>query len=102
MTKTQRKSKRIRVALPVRVTLFDEEHAATKEMEGKLQDLSVGGCSIHAQQEIPIGDRVQVQIELDEHYANKFHQQQLTARGAVIRSLRKDSGILISIRFTKP
>ncbi len=95
----QRKQKRLRLELPVRISLLDQENAA--ETDARLYDLSAGGCAIHVEHEIPIATRVQVRIRLDEHLTEKFGKPELTARGAVCRLERHVNEWLVSIRFFK-
>lgn len=101
MTSELRRQKRLHLDLPIHVTLLDEVKGMPSESEGKLYDLSVGGCAFFHANEIPIGSRVQVKIELNEALAKKFHKQELTARGAIIRIQKQSSEYLLSVRFFK-
>jgi len=95
----QRRQKRLRLELPVRISLLDREDAA--EMDARLYDLSAGGCAIHADHEFPIGTRVHVRITLDENLTARFGKPELTARGAVCRLERHMNEYLVGIRFFK-
>ena len=95
----QRRQKRLKLELPVKICLLDQE--GTPEQEGRLYDLSAGGCAVHFEREIPIGTRVQVRIKLDETLAAKFNKPELTARGAVCRIEHHRDEYLLSIRFFK-
>jgi c-di-GMP-binding flagellar brake protein YcgR len=95
----QRRQKRLRLELPVRITLLDREEEA--ELVARLYDLSAGGCAVHIDHEIAIGTRVQVRITLDEHLTERFGKPELTARGAVCRLERHMDQFLVSIRFFK-
>jgi len=64
-----------------------------------LHDLSPGGCSLFSEARLPVGNRVQVRIQLNEKLKEKFGKEELTARGAVIRSIPKGEGYLITLRF---
>lgn len=96
-----RREKRIRLTLPVLLSLIQDDGSTTPEKEGKLRDLSRGGCAVLHEREVPVGSRVAVQITLDEDLAKKFGNQQLSARGVVCRVQRQDPDFLLSIRFFK-
>lgn len=99
----QRRQKRVRLDLPVRIHLLTGDDSHLEPFgTGKLHDLSAGGCAFHYHQEIPIGTRVEVQIELDENLTKKFQKPVLTARGAICR-IEKHEGkeYLLSVRFFK-
>ena len=96
-----RREKRIRLALPVQLSLIQDDGNITPEKEGKLHDLSKGGCAVIHERELPVGSRVAVQIALDEELAAKFGNQQLSARGVVCRIQKQGSDYLLSIRFFK-
>jgi c-di-GMP-binding flagellar brake protein YcgR len=96
-----RREKRILLALPVQLSLIQEDGSTIREKEAKLRDLSKGGCAILHEREIPIGSRVALQITLDEEHAAKFGKQQLSARGAICRIQKQNSEFLLSIRFFK-
>jgi PilZ domain-containing protein len=101
MTGELRRQKRLHLDLPIHVTLLDELKGIPSESEGKLHDLSAGGCAFFHVNEIPIGSRVQVKIELDEALKKRFRKQELTARGAIVRIEKHPSGFLLSVRFFK-
>jgi len=92
-----RKDRRIRLNLPVEVHTLPEE--SSKRSKGMLHDLSPGGCSLFSESQLPVGNRVQVRIHLNEKLQEKFGKEELTARGAVIRSIPKGEGYLITLRF---
>ena len=101
MASELRRQKRLHLDLPIHVTLLDEVKGVPSESEGKLHDLSPGGCAFFHVNEIPVGSRVQVKIELDEPLQKRFRKQELTARGAIIRIEKHPSEFLISVRFFK-
>ena len=89
------------MSLPVYVTLIQADHSPGAESIGTLYDLSIGGCAFHHVKELPIGERVQVRIELNEQLAAKFRKPLLTARGVIIRCVREEPyhDFLVSVRF---
>lgn len=101
MNSDNRAQKRIRLSLPVHVTMIQADHSLGAESVGVLYDLSVGGCAFHHVQELPIGERVQLRIELNEQLAERFRKPVLTARGVIIRCVREEPhhDFLVSIRF---
>lgn len=101
MDSENRTQKRIRLNLTVHVTMVQIDHSLGAESVGKLYDLSVGGCAFHHTEELPIGERVQVRIELNEQLAARFRKPVLTARGVIIRCVREEPhhDFLVSIRF---
>lgn len=99
MTSKDRESKRIRLDLPVEVTRYADDQSVIGVSQGNLHDLSPGGCAFHHDEEIPVGQRIQVRILLNDELSRKFSSKQLTARGAIIRSVRDRDGCLISLRF---
>jgi c-di-GMP-binding flagellar brake protein YcgR len=96
-----RRQKRLHLDLPIHVTLLDEVKGMPSESEGTLYDLSAGGCAFYHSQEIPIGSRVQVKIELNEALTKRFRKKELTARGAICRIQKHASSFLLSVRFFK-
>jgi len=94
------RQKRLKLALPVYVTEHPVDGSPEKLSEGKLRDLSVGGCAFFHHEEIPVGTRLHVKINLNEQLAAKFNKQQLTAKGAVVRTVHEKDEFLISVRFT--
>jgi c-di-GMP-binding flagellar brake protein YcgR len=101
MASELRRQKRLHLDLPMKITLLDEVKGIPSESEGKLYDLSAGGCAFVYPQEIPIGTRVQVKINLDEALSRKFNKKELTARGAICRIQHRTQGQLLSVRFFK-
>ena len=97
----QRRQKRIHGAMPVFVARFQGDAPAATEEEGRLYDLSAGGCAFYLPHEIGIGERVQVRIILADLLARKFMKPELTARGAVCRIERHVDQFLMGIRFLK-
>jgi hypothetical protein len=94
-----RKQKRVRIDLPVKLSVLDESGAVAEQREGKLQDLSKGGCAVIYFRELPVGTRTQVEIRLDDARAEKFGKRQLSVKGAVCRIQKKQKEFLLSIRF---
>lgn len=101
MTQDQRRQKRIRTALPVYVSHIHKDDSVEPETEGRLYDLSLGGCAFYFAQEIPIGERVQIRIVLGELLARKFMKPELSARGAICRIERHGDQFLLGVRFIK-
>lgn len=101
MGSEQRRQKRIRYAMPVHVRRFRDGDTLESEEQGRLYDLSAGGCAFYFPQEIPIGERIQVRIVLADLLARKFMKPELTARGAVCRIERHGDQFLLGIRFLK-
>jgi c-di-GMP-binding flagellar brake protein YcgR len=101
MASELRRQKRLHLDLPIQVTLLDQLKDLPSESEGKLHDLSAGGCAFFHTNEIPVGSRVQVRIELDEALKKRFRKQELTARGAIVRIEKHSSEFLLSVRFFK-
>lgn len=98
---TQQRQKRLQIELPVQIKLLDEAKEGERHSEGRLHDLSVGGCAFFHSREIPIGSRVQVKLVLNDVLAKKFQKQELTARGAICRIEKHGKEFLLSIRFFK-
>ncbi len=101
MASELRRQKRVHLDLPLQITLLDEVKGIPSQIEGKLSDLSVGGCAFIYSQEIPIGTRIQLKINLNEALSRKFNKKQLTARGAICRIQHRAQGQLLSVRFFK-
>ena len=95
----ERRSKRIRLDLPVDITGLNKDQSVAWQSHGRLHDLSAGGCAFHHDREIPVGERLHLRILLDEEHARKWKTQELHARGAVIRSVHESGGYLLSVRF---
>lgn len=98
----RRKLKRIRVDLPVHVQLLNESNVviSMNETKGMLYDFSGGGCAFHHVDKFPVGDRLQLRIELNDELSQKYSMKELTVRGAVVRSARLDDGYMTSVQFT--
>ncbi len=98
----RRKLNRIRVDLPVHVHLMNESNVliSKNESKGMLYDFSAAGCAFHHKDKFPVGDRLQLRIELNEELAHKYSMQELTVRGIVVRSGRLDDGYMTSVKFT--
>ena len=98
----RRKLKRIRVDLPVHVQLLNESNVAISknEKQGMLYDFSGGGCAFHHVDKFPVGDRLQLRIELNDELSQKYSMKELTVRGTVVRSARLDDGYMTSVQFT--
>ncbi len=94
-----RDGRRVRLNLPVTVILLNDDHSAAGESEGRLYDLSRGGCAFFHSSNLPVGKRVQLRIRLNESMAKKLNKQELKAHGAIIRSIPRASGYLLSVRF---
>ncbi|HEY7162413.1 MAG TPA: PilZ domain-containing protein [Acidobacteriota bacterium] len=101
MASELRRQKRLHLDLPINVRLLDEVKGVPSESEGKLHDLSAGGCAFFHINEIPVASRIQVKIELNEALQKRFRKKELTARGAIIRIEKHPSGFLLSVRFFK-
>lgn len=101
MDSEQRRQKRIRYTMPVLVMRLQDGDTVESEQQGRLYDLSAGGCAFYFPHEIPIGERIQVRIILTELLARKFMKPELTARGAVCRIERHGDQFLLGIRFVK-
>src|SRR5262245_37755848 len=101
MTDAERRHKRVHYPMAVHVALLNDDLSTQSEEEGRLYDLSAGGCAVYLSHELPIGQRIQVRIILAELLARRFMKPELTARGAVCRSERHDHRFLLGIRFFK-
>jgi hypothetical protein len=96
-----REGKRLKLNLPVKVTLFHDDHSVASESEGKLHDLSRGGCAFYHRTNLPVGRRVDLRIRLNEPLAKKLKKEELKAHGAIIRSIPQSTGFLLSVRFVR-
>ena len=94
-----RDARRVKLNLPVTIQLLDDNHNAMTETEGKLHDLSRGGCAFYHRTNLPVGRRVRLRIKLNETIANKLKKKELNAYGAIIRSIPHAAGHLLSVRF---
>ena len=102
MENEKRKLRRHKLELPVHIHLLNERHIITskRESEGRLIDFSAGGCLFQHGTRLPVGDHVQLRIELNEELRKKYNMPELTVRGSVIRARKDGTGYLISVRFT--
>src|SRR5262245_56125673 len=101
MASELRRQKRLHLDTPIHVMLLDEVKGMPAESEGRLYDLSVGGCAFFQSNEIRIGSRVQVKIALNEPLSKRFRKKELTARGAICRIQKHAAEYLLSVRFFK-
>ena len=99
MIEEQGRPKRLRLNLPVTVTFLDEDSRSGDVSQGRLHDLSVGGCSFTHERAILVGNRVHVRILLNEELAAKWNRTELNANGVVVRTVPEESAYLISVRF---
>jgi c-di-GMP-binding flagellar brake protein YcgR len=96
-----REGRRVRLNLPVDVTVFNDDHTIAAKSEGRLHDLSRSGCAFYHAGNLPVGNRVELRIRLTESLARKMNKTELIAHGAIIRSIPEKSGYLLSVRFGK-
>jgi c-di-GMP-binding flagellar brake protein YcgR len=98
----RRKLKRLEISLPVHVHLLNEKNVVVskKETDGVLYDFSAGGCAFSHKDKIPIGDRLQLRIELDEELSRKYSMKELTVRGAVLHCTKDEDGWVIGVKFS--
>ena len=96
-----RDGRRVRLNLPVHVMVLNDDHSVSDETQGRLHDLSRGGCAFYHRSNLPVGRRVELRIRLSESLARKLQKQELKAHGAIIRSIPGPSGYLLSVRFVK-
>jgi c-di-GMP-binding flagellar brake protein YcgR len=96
----ERRGKRIRLDLPVQISALTKDHTVEWVSEGRLRDLSAGGCAFYHPRDIPVGQRLQMRIVLDENHAFRWKTSELHAVGAVIRSVHENNEYLLSVRFT--
>jgi hypothetical protein len=101
MSSEQKRQTRLQVDLPVLVEQLDDVRKGERRFEGRLHNLSAGGCAFYHSIELPIGHRVQVKIVLNEDLAKKFKRPELTARGAIVRTEKHGEEYLQSVRFFK-
>ena len=97
-----RTAKRVRLNLPVKITLLNDDHSLGPESNGRLHDLSRGGCAFYHRANLPVGKRIELRIRLNEALTKKLKKKELKAQGAVIRSVPEAAGYLLSIRFVRP
>jgi c-di-GMP-binding flagellar brake protein YcgR len=96
-----RDARRVRLNLPVDITVFNDDHTVAAHSEGRLHDLSRGGCAFYHTKNLPVGNRVELRIQLTETLARKMNKSELIAHGVIIRSVPEKSGYLLSVRFGK-
>jgi hypothetical protein len=96
-----RQGRRIRLRLPVEVSLLNDDHSVAGAITGKLHDLSRGGCAFYHKTNLPVGKRVELRIRLNEALATKLHKTELKAHGAIIRSVPEAAGYLLTVRFVR-
>jgi c-di-GMP-binding flagellar brake protein YcgR len=98
----RRKLKRIEINLPVHVHVLNEKNVviSAKESDGILYDFSAGGCAFSHKEKIPIGDRLQLRIELNEELSRKYSMKELTVRGTVLHSSKEENGYVIGVKFS--
>jgi c-di-GMP-binding flagellar brake protein YcgR len=94
-----RDGRRVRLNLPVDITVYNDDHTIAAKSEGRLRDLSRGGCAFFHTKNLPVGNRVELRIHLTESLAKKMNKSELIAHGAIIRSIPEKKGYLLSVRF---
>jgi c-di-GMP-binding flagellar brake protein YcgR len=70
--------------------------ADKRKMQGKLLDISVGGCSIKMRTPVPVGAKFMIEFQLSES-----SDMNLEAIGQVLRTTRKGANTIIHIKFLK-
>jgi len=96
-----RDARRVRLNLSVDVILYNDDHTIAGETNGRLHDLSRGGCAFYHRSNLPVGRRIELRIRLSESLAKKLNKKELRAHGAIIRSVPESSGYLLSVRFAR-
>ena len=96
-----RDGRRVKLNLPVTVTLLNDDHSVSAESHGKLHDLSRGGCAFYHRSSLPVGNRVELRILLNDSLSKKLKKDELKAHGAIIRSVPESNGYLLSVRFIR-
>ncbi len=96
-----REGRRVRLNLPVSIILLNDDHSVASQTNGRLHDLSRGGCALYHSRSLPVGRRVELRIRLNESLARKLKKEELLAHGAIIRSVPEASGFLLSVRFVR-
>ena len=96
-----RDARRVKLNLPVSILLLNDDHSVAQETDGRLRDLSRGGCAFFHRSNLPVGKRVELRIRLTEALARKLNKTELKAHGAIIRSIPQSGGYLLSVRFTR-
>jgi c-di-GMP-binding flagellar brake protein YcgR len=95
------RGRRVKLSLPVEVTLLNDDRSRGGAINGKLHDLSRGGCAFYHKSNLPVGKRVELRICLNEALAKKLKKDELKAYGAIIRSVPEAAGYLLSVRFAR-
>lgn len=91
---------RVEAEIPIRVVLLDtKRHPIGTVMQGKLHDLSPGGCAFRIGNQLLVGKNVQVSIELNQELAAKYSRNELQAHGPVIRASKEGNDYLVTMRF---
>jgi|GEM_PF-2809569 len=96
-----RDGRRVRLNLQVDITLLNDDRTVAGESQGRLHDLSRGGCAFYHRGNLPVGRRVELRIRLTESIASKLNKTELKAHGAIIRSIPQASGYIVSVRFAR-
>ncbi len=97
----ERTARRVKLNLPVKITLLNDDHSLGSESNGRLHDLSRGGCAFYHRSNLPVGKRIELRIRLNEALAKKLMKKELKAQGAVIGSVPEAAGYLLSVRFVR-
>jgi c-di-GMP-binding flagellar brake protein YcgR len=98
----RRKLKRLEINLPVHVHILDERNViiSKAETDGMLYDFSAGGCAFSHKDKLPLGDRLQLRIELDEELSRKYSMKELTVRGTVLHCTKDEDNYVIGVKFS--
>ena len=96
-----RDGRRVKLNLQVDVILFNDDHTIAGETNGRLHDLSRGGCAFYHRANLPVGRRVELRIRLNDSLSRKLNKRELRAQGAIIRSIPEAAGYLLSVRFAR-
>ncbi|MCI0607104.1 PilZ domain-containing protein [bacterium] len=97
----ERIGRRVKLNLPLKIIVLNDDHSAASESNGRLHDLSRGGCAFYHRVNLPVGKRVELRIRLNEPLTKKLKKKELRAHGAVIRSVPEAAGYLLSVRFVR-
>jgi c-di-GMP-binding flagellar brake protein YcgR len=94
METERRAQKRIQFESPVQISLLNERDVIISSLksEGVLHDLSAGGCAFYHRQRLAVDDHVQVKIVLNDELTKKYNQNELTARGRIVRISNEADG----------
>ena len=98
----EREARRVKLNLPVKITVLNDDHSPAAVSNGRLHDLSRGGCAFYHRANLPVGKRVELRIRLNDRLAKKLNKKELKAHGAVVRSVPEGPGYLLSVRFVRP